>query len=152
MDRGVFDALKVAFEVSLTSKRLKPGFIVFFLAQFKIFAMNLLHIFRSAVFFVLMSAAQAQPAPPALPGIVSWACKAFYMPARSIWQRTVDLEFDANGVRTVKIDGVAVYTFNIQGKTILTAVDGERIQFDAEAQTWTSDLRGLVSSQGRCER
>ena len=60
--------------------------------------MNLMHIFRSAAMVVLMSAAQAQPAPPAVPGIVSWTCKPFYLPARSIWQRTVELEFDANGV------------------------------------------------------
>ena len=114
--------------------------------------MKLMHILRAVALVFPMSAAQAQPAPPAVPGVVSWTCKAFYLPARSLWQRTVDLEFDADGVRAVKIDGVAVYTFNIQGKTILTAVDGERIQFDTEAQTWTSDLRGLVSSQGRCER
>ena len=81
-----------------------------------------------------------------------WTCNAFYLPARSIWQRTVDIELDANGVRAVEIDGVAVYTFNIQGTTLLTSVDAERIQFDSAAQTWTSDLRGIVSSQGRCER
>jgi hypothetical protein len=53
-------------------------------------------------------------------------------------------------VRTVLIDGVAVYTFNVTGSTLMTAVDGERIQFDVAALTWTSDLRGLVSSSGRC--
>jgi hypothetical protein len=99
-------------------------------------------------------AAQPLPAPAALdvPGAVRWICNAFYLPARSIWQRTVDVELDASGVRAVQIDGVPVYAFNIQGTTILTAVDGERIQFDTAAHTWTSDLRGIVSSQGRCER
>jgi hypothetical protein len=99
-------------------------------------------------------AAQPLPAPAALdaPGVVRWTCSAFYLPARSIWQRTVDVEFDANGVRAVQIDGVPVYAFKIQGKIILTAVDGERIQFDTSAQTWASDLRGIVGSQGRCER
>ena len=84
--------------------------------------------------------------------VVSWTCNAFYLPARSIWRRTVEIGFDVNDVRTVKIDGVPVYTFNIQGTTVLTSVDSERIQFDTAAQTWTSDLRGIVSSQGRCER
>ena len=62
----------------------------------------------------------------------------------------VDIELDTDGVRAVQIDGVAVYAFNIQGTTVMTAVDGERIQFDPAQQTWVSDLRGMVSSQGRC--
>ena len=110
-----------------------------------------------AVFLSLpaQAQAQAQPAPlatPVAPGLISWTCNAFYLPARSIWQRTVGVEFDASGVRAVQIDGVPVYTFSIEGTTLLTAVDAERIQFDTAAQTWSSDLRGIVSSQGRCER
>ena len=84
--------------------------------------------------------------------VTRWACNAFYLPARSIWQRTVDVEFDGKDVRSVQIDGVPVYAFNIQGTTVLTAVDGERIQFDPTIQTWSSDLRGIVSSQGRCDK
>ena len=100
-----------------------------------------------------LQAAAADPAPALLPsGVTRWTCNAFYLPARSIWQRTVDVEFDNGGLRAVRIDGVAVYAFNIQGTTLLTSVDSERIQFDTAAQTWTSDLRGIVSSQGRCER
>jgi 4-hydroxybenzoate polyprenyltransferase len=99
---------------------------------------------------LLLSAVHAQPTPSDAPGVVRWTCNAFYLPARSIWQRTVDVELDANGVRSVQIDGVAVYAFSIQGSALLTAVDGERIQFDPVAQTWSSDLRGIVSSQGRC--
>ena len=83
--------------------------------------------------------------------VTRWTCNAFYLPARSIWQRTVDVEFDGKDVRSVQIDGVPVYAFNIQGTTVLTAVDGERIQFDPVAQSWASDLRGVVSSLGRCD-
>ena len=97
----------------------------------------------------LATAAETNPNPV---GVTRWTCSAFYLPARSIWQRTVEIEFDASDVRAVQIDGIPVYTFNIQGTTVLTAVDGERIQFDPVAQTWASDLRGIVSSQGRCER
>lgn len=80
-----------------------------------------------------------------------WTCQAFYLPARSIWQRTVAIDYDGAVIRSVWIDGVAVYTFSINGTSVMTAVDGERIQFDVAALTWTSDLRGLVSSAGRCE-
>ena len=106
------------------------------------------------VFALACSAAPAYAADlPAGPARVTrWICDAFYLPARSIWQRTVDVESDISGVRAVQVDGVPVYSFNIEGKTILTAVDGERIQLDTDTQTWTSDLRGLASAQGRCER
>ena len=83
---------------------------------------------------------------------VLFTCNAFYLPARSIWQRKVAVELDAIGVRSVEIDGVAVYTFNINGTVIMTAVDGERIQIDTEALTWSSDLRGLASGRGGCTR
>lgn len=112
---------------------------------------------RLLVCFVLLLAdmstlATAAETKPNAVGVTRWTCSAFYLPARSIWQRTVDIEFDAKDVRAVQIDGIPVYTFNIQGTTVLTAVDGERIQFDPVAQSWASDLRGIVSSQGRCER
>ena len=95
-----------------------------------------------------------QPAPNAAAraSTVNLRCAPFYLPARSIWQRTVDLVIDADGVRAVLIDGVAVYTFNVSGTEILTAVDGERIQVDIEALTWSSDLRGIVTGRGNCTR
>ncbi len=101
------------------------------------------------------------PKPPAGPtvtvaaaasNVVSLTCNPFYLPARSIWPRKVAIEVDADGVRSVEIDGVAVYTFNVNGTVILTAVDGERIQIDIDALTWNSDLRGLVTGRGGCTR
>jgi hypothetical protein len=107
------------------------------------------------VFLCAHLAVQAETlffAEPAASGrVVSLSCNAFYLPARSIWKRLVDIELDTKGVRTIRIDGVAVYTFAIDGSSILTAVDGERIQINAALLTWSSDLRGIVSSQGRCE-
>ena len=88
----------------------------------------------------------------AAPSAVLFTCNAFYLPARSIWQRTVAIGLDADGVRSVEIDGVAVYTFNINGTVIMTAVDGERIQIDMQALTWSSDMRGLVTGRGTCTR
>ena len=84
--------------------------------------------------------------------VLRWVCNAFYLPARSIWQRRVSVESDATDVLAIQIDGVPVYTFNAQGTTLMTAIDSERIQFDITAQTWTSDMRGMASSQGRCDR
>lgn len=88
----------------------------------------------------------------AAPGRLLLTCNPFYLPARSIWPRKVAIEIDADGVRSVEIDGVAVYTFSVNGTVVLTAVDGERIQIDIEALTWSSDLRGLASGRGGCAR
>jgi hypothetical protein len=124
----------------------------FFQAKRPVFIMkNSLFI----VFLFVSLAVQAEvpffAEPSAAGRVVSFSCKAFYLPARSIWKRLVDFEFDTKGVRTIRIDGVAVYTFTIDGSSIMTAVDGERIQIDAAQMTWSSDLRGIVSSQGHCE-
>ena len=108
----------------------------------------------AACFFLCLSSvalqATAAETKPSAVVVTRWTCNAFYLPARSIWQRIVAIEFDGNDVRAVQVDGVPVFAFNIQGTTVLTAVDGERIQFDPTIQTWSSDLRGIVSSQGNC--
>lgn len=105
-------------------------------------------------FFLCLSSVASHSAAaeikPSAVVVTRWTCNAFYLPARSIWQRAVAIEFDGDDVRAVQIDGVSVFAFNIQGTTVLTAVDGERIQFDPTIQTWSSDLRGIVSSQGNC--
>ena len=93
-------------------------------------------------------AAKAPPAPTS--GTVSLICNPFYLPARSIWRRAVDISYDADGVYAVKIDGLAVYSFAVTDTTLLTAVDGERIQIDTATRTWSSDLRGLVTGSGTC--
>ena len=96
--------------------------------------------------------AWAQNLPRALAQTVSWTCHAFYLPARSIWKQTVQIEFDADVVRSLMIDGVTAYSFQLQDARILTAIDGEQIQFNVLDQTWISNLRGMVTSQGRCEK
>ena len=62
------------------------------------------------------------------------------------------VDYDANQVQGISIDGVAAYAFSVNDSSILTAIDGERIQFDAARQIWSSDFRGAVSSQGQCKR
>jgi len=91
---------------------------------------------------------QAQP----VTGKVVLVCEAVYLPARSVWVRTVGIEYDQKRVLSVEIDGVPVYSFNVRETLILTALDNERIQIDTATQNWTSDFRGLATSQGRCER
>ncbi len=90
--------------------------------------------------------------PPATATHVDLVCEAVYLPARSSWVRSVRVHHDERRVRRVEVDGLPVYAFNVQGTTILTALDNERIQIDLTRQTWTSDFRGQATAQGRCER
>ncbi len=83
---------------------------------------------------------------------VRYRCEAIYLPARSTWVRSVEIEHDDRRVRVLRIDGVAVYSFAVDGAVLRTALDNERITFDTARLSWQSDLRGLASSQGRCER
>ncbi len=100
--------------------------------------------------FGFTTAAQAQSLPDT--GKVVLVCEAVYLPARSVWVRTVGIEYDQKRVLSVQIDGVSVYSFNVRDTLILTALDNERIQIDTATQNWSSDFRGLATSQGRCER
>lgn len=96
----------------------------------------------------LVAPAAAQPALET----TTLVCEAVYLPARTPWTRTVAIGYDRQRVRSVQIDGVPVYAFNIRETVILTSLDNERIQIDTASRTWDSDFRGLATAQGRCER
>jgi hypothetical protein len=83
---------------------------------------------------------------------VQYRCEAVYLPARSTWVRSVEIEHDDRRVRGLRIDGVAVYSFAVDGTVIRTALDNERIVLDTTSLDWQSDFRGQAQGQGRCER
>jgi hypothetical protein len=82
----------------------------------------------------------------------NYLCEPVYQPARSVWVRGVALVHDGKTITEVRIDGVPVYSFNVHGSRVLTALDNERIAFDAAQLSWQSDWRGVMQSSGRCER
>lgn len=89
---------------------------------------------------------------PALAATVRYRCEAVYLPARSTWVRSVEIDHDERRVQALRIDGVAVYSYAVDGTAIRTALDNERIVFDSATLSWQSDFRGLARAQGRCER
>lgn len=91
-------------------------------------------------------------ATPALAATARYRCEAVYMPARSTWVRSVEIEHDERRVLALRIDGVAVYSFSVDGTAIRTALDNERISLDTHRLEWQSDFRGLAQGRGRCER
>ncbi len=84
--------------------------------------------------------------------VVTYRCEAVYQPARSVWVRSVALVHDDKKVTEVRIDDIPVYSFNVHGVLVLTALDNERIAFDTGKLSWQSDWRGLMQSSGRCEK
>lgn len=78
-------------------------------------------------------------------------CEPVYMPAQTVWPRTVAITYDQRKVKAVSIDGQKVYTFQVRDTWILTSMDNERIQINTATLAWTSDFRGLATSEGRCD-
>ncbi|MDE2616317.1 MAG: hypothetical protein KGL73_04745 [Burkholderiales bacterium] len=89
---------------------------------------------------------------PAWAATVRYRCEAVYMPARSTWVRSVEIDHDERRVRALRIDGVPVHSFAIEGAVIRTALDNERIVLDTASGQWQGDFRGLAQGRGRCER
>lgn len=83
---------------------------------------------------------------------VRYRCEAVYQPQRSVWARDVELVHDERRLIDVRVDGVSVYSFRVDGAVVYTALDNERIVFDAQTRRWSSDWRGLFTSAGRCEK
>lgn len=102
--------------------------------------------------WLLLAVGLLLTAGPALAASVRYRCEAVYMPARSTWVRHVEIEHDDRRVRALRIDGVAVYSFAVNGTVIRTALDNERIVLDTASGQWQSDFRGQAQGQGRCER
>jgi hypothetical protein len=95
----------------------------------------------------LACAGQAQ----ATPQIVTLSCAVAYLPARSTWVREVQLGWDGDTLTSVRIDGLTPHSFSLDGASVATAIDNERIQIDLRQLRWSSDFRGLASGQGRCD-
>ena len=77
-------------------------------------------------------------------------CDVAYLPSRSTWERDVAVELMDASPSRISIDGVAAYSFVIDGAQLWTAIDNERIVLDMAALSWQSDFRGMATGQGRC--
>jgi hypothetical protein len=113
-------------------------------------------IFRS-VFLIsfalgLMASAQAQT--PAKPGkklkTLSYTCRVFYEPARALWVRELEIDYDRKAFQALRVDGVKAHGFSVNGASIITHLDNERIILDLNVPSWKSDFRDAAQGQGVC--
>lgn len=101
---------------------------------------------------LLLPGSRMLRAQPAVADAPAWRCAVVYLPARSTWVRDLALRLDPRGIVEVRIDGQPVHTFAVDGTTLLTSMDNERIAVDVADGVWVSDFRGQASGRGRCER
>ena len=102
--------------------------------------------------WIVSTAQAATPQGPTERQTLELSCAVAYLPARSTWVRAVQIEWDAQRVQAVRIDGLTPYSFALLPEGFSTAIDYERIEVDLRALTWRSDFRGQARGQGRCER
>ena len=105
-----------------------------------------LAILSSLVLIILAS--------PCLAKVVALDCRVQYKKEGELAHRSVALSYDdkSNQLKSVNIDEQAVHSFNINGKTIYTSVDSERIQIEFVANTiaWRSNFRDRDYGAGLC--
>jgi diacylglycerol kinase family enzyme len=118
--------------------------------------MTLHPIFRS-VFLMnfalgLMASAQAQtPAKPAKKlKTLSYTCRVLYEPARALWVRELEIDYDRKAFQALRVDGVKAHGFSVNGASIITHLDNERIILDLNVPSWKSDFRDAAQGQGVC--
>ena len=99
-------------------------------------------------------AASAQTAGPAKPAkklkTLSVTCRVLYEPARTLWVRELEIDYDSKAFQVLRIDGVRVYGFAVDGAAVITHLDNERIYLDLSIPSWKSQFREAAQGEGVC--
>lgn len=81
---------------------------------------------------------------------LSFTCRVLYEPARTLWVRELEIDYDSTAFQVLRIDGVRVYGFAVDGAAIITHLDNERIYLDLSVPSWKSEFREAAQGQGVC--
>lgn len=81
---------------------------------------------------------------------LSFTCRVLYEPARALWVRELEIDYDKTAFQVLRIDGVKVHGFAAEGAVISTHLDNERIYLDLNAPSWKSEFREAAQGQGAC--
>ncbi len=100
---------------------------------------------------LVQGAAFAQPAKPK-PTVktLTYTCRVLYEPARALWVRELEIDYDKKKFTALRIDGTAAHGFSVNGGTIITHMDNERIMLDLNVPSWRSEFREAAQGQGVC--
>lgn len=94
----------------------------------------------------------AQPAakPAKILKTLSYTCRVVYEPANSMWVRELEIDYDSKAFQVLRIDGVKAHGFSVDGASIITHLDNERIYLDLSVPSWKSQFREAAQGQGVC--
>jgi hypothetical protein len=116
-------------------------------------------LFRFAVLTSLslslaLNASAQTPANAAKPAkklkTLSYSCRVLYEPSRSLWVRELEIDYDSKAFQVLRIDGVRVHGFAVDGASVITHLDNERIYLDLNIPSWKSEFREAAQGQGVC--
>jgi hypothetical protein len=94
--------------------------------------------------------AQTKSQPKAKVKTLVFSCRVLYSPARSIWVRELEVDYDKKAFTALRIDGIPVHGFSFEGAQISTHLDNERIYLDLNAPSWRSEFREAAQGEGAC--
>jgi hypothetical protein len=96
-------------------------------------------------------AAFAQPSQPKLAvKTLNFTCRVLYEPSRALWVRELEIDYGKKTFTELRIDGIKAHGFSVNGGTIITHMDNERIMLDLNVPSWRSEFREAAQGQGVC--
>jgi hypothetical protein len=81
---------------------------------------------------------------------LSYSCRVLYEPSRALWVRELEIDYDSKAFQVLRIDGVRVHGFAVDGASVITHLDNERIYLDLSIPSWKSEFREAAQGQGVC--
>lgn len=94
--------------------------------------------------------AQTAPKPAKKLKTLSYTCRVVYEPANAMWVRELEIDYDTKAFQVLRIDGVKAHGFSVDGASIITHLDNERIVLDLSVPSWKSQFREAAQGQGVC--
>jgi hypothetical protein len=83
---------------------------------------------------------------------VTLDCRVQYQKDGELSHRSAELQYEKRKLTVVKIDEQPVYRFSVNGTTVSTSMDNERIQIEflPNKITWRSNFRDINFGSGIC--
>ncbi len=81
---------------------------------------------------------------------LSFTCRVVYEPSNAMWVRELEIDYDKEAFKVLRIDGVQAHGFSAAGMLLTTHLDNERIYLDLSVPSWKSQFRESAQGQGVC--
>lgn len=107
-----------------------------------------------AMTFAICACMSAAAQPAAKPAkklkTLSYTCRVVYEPSNAMWVRELEIDYDKEAFKVLRVDGVQAHGFSAAGQFLTTHLDNERIYLDLSVPSWKSQFRESAQGQGVC--